>query len=131
MIDIKKIVEETDVVKQGLLKRMDEDKLDLNGIIALYKKRKQIQTQYDNKRGEQNGFNEQMSKVEKGSDEFKKLIADLKAKSEEVKALEVELKNAEAELKAKMEVLPNIPEEDVVAGGKENNEVIKMVGEKP
>jgi seryl-tRNA synthetase len=45
--------------------------------------------------------------------------------------LEVELKNAEAELKAKMEVLPNIPEEDVVAGGKENNEVIKMVGEKP
>ncbi|KKQ16067.1 MAG: Serine-tRNA ligase 2, partial [candidate division WS6 bacterium GW2011_GWF1_36_8] len=45
--------------------------------------------------------------------------------------MEVELKNAEAELKAKMEVLPNIPEEDVVAGGKENNEVIKMVGEKP
>ncbi|NTV78831.1 MAG: hypothetical protein HGA25_06790, partial [Clostridiales bacterium] len=124
MIDIKKIVEETDVVKQGLLKRMDEDKLDLNGIIALYEKRKQIQTLYDTKRGEQNGFNEQMSKVEKGSDEFKKLVTDLKAKAEEVKALEVELKNAEAELKAKMEVLPNIPEEDVVSGGKENNEVI-------
>ena len=131
MIDIKKIVEEKDIVKQGLLKRMGEDKMGLDGIVALYEKRKQIQTQYDNKRGEQNGFNEQMSKVEKGSDEFKKLIADLKAKSEEVKALEVELKNAEAELKAKMEVLPNIPEEDVVAGGKENNEVIKMVGEKP
>jgi len=131
MIDIKKIVEETEIVKQGLLKRIDSDKLDLNGIIALYEKRKQIQTQYDTKRGEQNGFNEQMSKVEKGSDEFKKLVTDLKAKAEEVKALEVELKNAEAELKAKMEVLPNIPEEDVVAGGKENNEVIKMVGEKP
>lgn len=131
MIDIKKIVEETDIVKQGLLKRMEEDKLDLNGIISLYEKRKQIQTQYDTKRGEQNGFNEQMSKVEKGSDEFTKLITDLKAKAEEVKALEVELKNAEAELKAKMEVLPNIPEEDVLAGGKENNEVIKIIGEKP
>jgi seryl-tRNA synthetase len=110
---------------------MEEDKLDLNEIIALYEKRKQIQTQYDTKRGEQNSFNEQMAKVEKGSDEFKKLISDLKAKAEEVKTLEIELKNAEAELKAKMEVLPNIPEEDVVAGGKENNEVIKMVGEKP
>ena len=131
MIDIKKIVEEKDIVKQGLLKRMGEDKMGLDGIVALYEKRKQIQTQYDNKRGEQNGFNEQMSKVEKGSDEFKKLITDLKAKAEEVKALEVELKNAEAELKAKMEVLPNIPEEDVVSGGKENNEVIKTVGEKP
>jgi seryl-tRNA synthetase len=131
MIDIKKIVEETEVVKQGLLKRMEEDKLDLNEIIALYEKRKQIQTQYDTKRGEQNSFNEQMAKVEKGSDEFKKLVSDLKAKAEEVKTLEIELKNAEAELKAKMEVLPNIPEEDVLAGGKENNEVIKMVGEKP
>ncbi len=131
MIDIKKIIEERDVVEKGLLKRMEVEKLDLKSIVDLYEKRKQLQTQYDAKRGEQNAFNEKMAKIEKGGDEFKQLVVDLKAKSEEVKNLEGELRNVEAELKQKMDVLPNIPEEDVVAGGKESNQVIKMVGEKP
>lgn len=131
MIDIKKIIEERDIVEKGLLKRMEVEKLDLKSIVDLYEKRKQLQTQYDAKRGEQNAFNEKMAKIEKGGDEFKQLVVDLKAKSEEVKNLEGELRNVEAELKQKMDVLPNIPEEDVVAGGKESNQVIKMVGEKP
>jgi seryl-tRNA synthetase len=131
MIDIKKIIDDRENIEKGLLKRVPADKLDLDTIVALYEKKKQLQSDFDAKRGEQNAFNEKMSKVEKGSDEFKELITDLKAKSQEVKDLENELKKAEDELKAKMEVLPNIPDDDVVAGEKENNKVIKMVGEKP
>ena len=131
MIDIKRIVEDTEKVREGLLKRMDADKLDLETIINLYNQRKELQTEYDVKRGEQNAFNERMAKVEKDSDEFKQLIADLKIKADEVKSVEERLKKVEADIKARMEVLPNIPDEDMVAGEKENNEVIKMVGEKP
>jgi seryl-tRNA synthetase len=72
-----------------------------------------------------------MAKVEKGSDEFINLVKDLKEKSNEVKEIEEELKEADAKLKKMLEVLPNIPDEDVIAGGKENNKVVKEVGEKP
>lgn len=131
MIDIKRIIEDREYVEKGLLKRMSPDKLNLDSIVNLYEQKKQLQTDFDSKRGEQNAFNEKMSKVEKGSGEFKDLVASLKAKSEEVKEIENKLKETEAELQAKMEVLPNIPDEDVVAGEKESNQVIKTVGEKP
>ncbi len=131
MIDIKRIIDDRENVEKGLLKRVPADKLDLDTIVALYEKKKKLQAEFDTKRGEQNAFNEQMSKAEKGSDEFKKLLADLKAKADEVKNLDIEVKKTEEELKTKMEVLPNIPDEDLLSGEKENNQVIKMVGEKP
>lgn len=131
MIDIKRIIEDRANVEKGLLKRVPAEKLDLDAIVELYEKRKQLQTLFDTKRGEQNAFNERMAKVAKGSDEFKGLIVELKAKADEVKALELDLKKAEEEFKAKIEVLPNIPDEDLLSGEKENNQVIKMVGEKP
>lgn len=131
MIDIKRIIEDRENVEKGLLKRIPADKLDLDTIISLYESRKQLQTQYDVKRGEQNAFNEKMSQIEKGSEEFKQLVIDLKAKSEEIKNLEIELRKAEEEFKSKIEVLPNIPDDDLLGGEKENNQVIKIVGEKP
>lgn len=131
MIDIKKIIEDRASVEKGLLKRVPQDKLDLDSIIKLYEQKKQLQSDFDTKRGEQNAFNEKMSKVEKNSPEFKELIANLKVKASEVKEVEGKLKEVEDELQSKMEVLPNIPEDDVVAGGKENNQVIKTVGDKP
>ncbi|MDD4382492.1 MAG: serine--tRNA ligase, partial [Candidatus Dojkabacteria bacterium] len=60
-----------------------------------------------------------------------KLLGELKKKSEELKGIEEQLRVVEAQLKEKLDILPNIPQDDVQAGGKENNEVIKEVGEKP
>jgi len=97
----------------------------------LYEDRKKLQTEFDSARAEQNSFNEKMSKIDKKGDEFKKLLEELKKKSEEVKGIEEKLRNTETELKSKVEVLPNVPDEDVVAGGKEKNEVVKEVGKKP
>ncbi len=48
-----------------------------------------------------------------------------------MKEVEEKLRLKDEELKSLLEVLPNIPEEDVVGGGKENNEIVKVVGEKP
>ncbi|KKR05709.1 MAG: Serine-tRNA ligase [candidate division WS6 bacterium GW2011_GWF2_39_15] len=131
MLDIKRIVEDKEVVKKALLKRMEEKDFNLDEITDAYDERKEKQQEYDNLRAKQKGFNDQMSKVEKGSDEFKKLIVELKNLSEEVKEAEEELREAEEELKKKLEVLPNLPDDDVVGGGKENNRVIREIGEKP
>ncbi len=72
-----------------------------------------------------------MSKTDKSSDEFTKLLADLKTLSIEVKDLESKVGNIDIQVKGLLEVLPNTPDEDVVAGEKEANQVIKTVGEKP
>jgi seryl-tRNA synthetase len=131
MIDIKQIIENREEVEKGLLKRVEPEKLKLDEIVEIYNQKKEIQAKYDTKRAEQKSYNEQMAKVEKGSDEFINLVKDLKEKSNEVKEIEEELKEADAKLKKMLEVLPNIPDEDVIAGGKENNKVVKEVGEKP
>jgi len=131
MLDIKRIVENKAEVEKGLLKRMNPEDLNLDEIISLYEKKKKLQTEFDMKRAEQNSFNERMAKEDKKSDSFRELVKKLKEKSEEVKEIESKLREADEKLVSELEVLPNIPDEDVVSGGKENNEVVKEVGKKP
>ncbi|MCK9415137.1 MAG: serine--tRNA ligase [Candidatus Dojkabacteria bacterium] len=131
MIDINRITQDSANVKKALLKRVPEEELDLDKIIELDRDRKALQTEYDQQKAEQNEYNQQMAKIEKGSDEFKQLVVRLKEKSNQTKEIEDRLKQKEEELQKLVEVLPNIPDEDVVAGGKENNETIKSWGEKP
>ncbi len=131
MIDIKKIVEDKDKVQKGLLKRLSKEEFDLDNIVQIYEKKKELQQQFDTKRSEQNQYNDKMASLEKGSEEFKELVAQLKEKATEVREIETELKETDKELVSKLEVLPNIPDEDVPAGGKESNEDVKVVGEKP
>ncbi len=131
MIDIKRIVENKEEVEKALSKRMRVGDMHLDEIIDLYNKRKKILTEYENKRAQQNSFNTKMAGIEKGSEEFKKLVSDLKVLSENVKELERNVDELTDRLTSLVEVLPNIPDDDVVAGEKEANQVIKVVGEKP
>ncbi|MGI5898242.1 MAG: serine--tRNA ligase [Candidatus Dojkabacteria bacterium] len=131
MIDIKRIIEDKEGVEKALLKRMDANTLNLDEIVTIYNSKKEAQQDYDSKRSEQNQFNEKMASIDKGSEEFKALLTELKEKANEVKEAEEKLRNLDKELVSKLEVLPNIPDDDVVAGGKEANEVVEIVGEKP
>jgi len=131
MIDIKKIVEEKELVERALLKRMQPEELDLDTIIELYNKKRDLLRKFEEKRSEQNSFNTKMSQTEKGSEEFLKLVKELKELSSEAKEYEEQLREVDQELTEKLEVLPNLPDDDVLAGGKENNTVVKTYGEKP
>lgn len=131
MIDIKRIVEQREEVEEGLLKRLNKEDLHLDEIINLYEQKKEVLKEYESKRAQQNSFNDKMAKVDKGSDEFKTLLSELKSLATEVKELEGKVNQIEEELKGLIEVLPNVPDKDLVAGGKEANQVIKTVGEKP
>ena len=130
MIDIKRIVENKEEVEKALSKRMKVEDMHLDEIIDLYNKRKEVLKEYESKRAQQNSFNSKMAGIEKGSEEFKKLVSDLKTLSQNVKELERNVDELTQKLTSLVEVLPNIPDEDVVAGEKEANQVIKVVGEK-
>jgi len=131
MIDIKRIIEQREEVEKGLSKRMKKEDMHLDEIVNLYQQKREILKEYEAKRAQQKSFNGRMSKTEKSSEEFKTLVTDLKTLSSNVKGLESKLNAIDSQLTKLMEVLPNVPDEDVVAGEKEANEVIKVVGEKP
>jgi seryl-tRNA synthetase len=131
MIDIKRIVEDADKVREGLLKRLPEEEVNLEKIIEIYEKKNELQQEFDSKRAQQNQYNDKMASLEKESEEFKELLSQLKEKAGEVKEVEAQLKETEKKLTSELEALPNIPDEDVPSGDKEKNEDVKVVGEKP
>ncbi|MBN2100828.1 serine--tRNA ligase [Candidatus Dojkabacteria bacterium] len=131
MIDIKRIVDDIQKVRDGLLKRVTEKDLNLDEILNMYEKYKKVLSAYEAKRAEQKKYNEKMASIkDKSSDGFKKSVKDLKVLSDEVKKFEVQLNETKDKLDEMVAGLPNVPEEDIVAGGKENNEVIREWGEK-
>lgn len=131
MLDIKRIVEDRENVKKALLKRMTHDDLDLDSLIKVYDEFKGKLAEFEKKRSEQNKFNEEMAKLEKGSEKFVKMVSALKAISSEVKALDKESAELKEKLDNMLAALPNIPDDEVAAGGKENNKVVREWGDKP
>lgn len=131
MIDVKLIVSDKEKVKAALLKRMDETDLDLDTIVQLYNEKKLLLADFEKLRSEQNQYNDKMSSTEKGSADFKELIALLKEKSEDVKQIQEKLRVTEEKLDDMLARLPNIPDEDVPSGGKEANQVVKENGKVP
>ena len=131
MIDIRRIIEEKESVEKGLSKRMKKEDMHLDEIVKLYEKRRELLKEFESKRAEQNSFNDKMAKMTKDSDEFKSLVTELKVLASRVKDLEGEVSDVDEDLKELIEVLPNVPDEDVVAGEKESNTVVKSVGKKP
>lgn len=123
MLDINKIRENKEEIKKTLLKRAEESELDLDGVIKLDDKRRELIKKVEGFKAERN----QYSKTKP----TKEIIKKMKKTGEGINKLDEEIRRVEAELKDKLSSLPNIPADDVLAGGKENNKVIKTFGKKP
>lgn len=123
MLDINRIRNNKEEVKQSLLKRMKEADFDLDGIIALDNKRKELLTIVEVLKAERNNNSKTKPTPE--------IIAQMKKVGEEIKLLDVQIKDTEEDLKEALSQLPNIVADDVGAGGKENNKVLRQFGKKP
>jgi seryl-tRNA synthetase len=123
MLDIKYIRENLESVRTALLKRMEADKLDLESLLLLDEERRLLIAESEALKAERN----QASK----SKPSPAIIASLKVAGEKIKDLDTRLQDLELRLQESLSSLPNIPADDVVAGGKENNEVVYTFGKKP
>jgi len=123
MLDINLLREKTDEIKQNLLKRTTEDKLDFATILKLDDERKELTARANDLKSERNKHSKTKPTPE--------VIEQMKKIGEEIKNLDEKLKNIETKLNEALAELPNIVADDVIAGGKENNKVIKTFGEKP
>jgi len=123
MLDIKYIRENETKVKEALLKRLAPEDFDLGAILALDDERKEAIKKVEELKSKRNKF----SKTKPDAD----TIARMKSLGEEIAALDQSLAKIEMAFSEKMLALPNLPADDVVAGGKENNEVIYTFGKLP
>ena len=145
MLDIRKIKENPDAVKKGLqAKEVDCDAvvdkiLDLDGQIRNLKTTTETKTAEKNKLAKENGklFGQKKGAEKKGEDTsaLDAQIAANSAKSVELdKAIEDDaaaLKTLSDEFRVAMLSLPNLPDGDLLPGGKENNQPLRYIGEKP
>ena len=131
MLDIKLIRTQPEKVKEDIRKR--ELNLDsvIDEILELDEKRRQLTAKVDEFRAEQNVVNKKIPAMKKAGEDTTAVMAEMKELAEKIKLENQELTRLEEEQKDRMLQLPNLPDEDVVAGGKEQNEAISYYLEKP
>ena len=145
MLDIKKIKENPDAVKAGLkAKEVDCDAivdkiLELDVQIRALKTSTEGKTAQKNKLAKENGklFGQKKGAEKQGQDTAQ-LDAQIEANKQESIALDAaiadeaaQLKTLSGEFRVAMLSLPNLPDEDLLPGGKENNEPLRYIGNKP
>ena len=145
MLDIRKIKENPDAVKAGLrAKEVDCDAivdkiLELDVQVRGLKTSTETKTAEKNKLAKENGklFGQKKGMEKKGEDTsaIDAIIEENKAKSiaidESIADDTAKLKDLNVEFRTAMLSLPNLPDADLLPGGKENNEPLRYVGKKP
>ena len=144
MLDIRKIKENPDAVKAGLrAKEVDCDAvvdriLELDVDIRALKTASEGRTAQKNKLAKENGkLFGQKKGMEKRGEDTSAVDAQIEANKTESIALDAaneadtaKLKELSVEFKTAMLSLPNLPDADLLPGGKENNEPLRYIGEK-
>ena len=125
------IRENPDYVKKAIQKReMNLDNV-IDEILALDEKRRELTGAVETKKAEQNAASKEIPKIKKAGGDTSEVMKKMKLLSEEVKEQNAKLAELEEAQKTKMLSLPNLPDEDVQAGGKEQNIPDHYFKEKP
>ena len=129
MLDINKIRNEKKNVEAGLAKKGWDANLDY--IIELDDERKSLLVRVESSKAEQNRLSASIPQIKKQGGDLNPIFNRVKELKDETAVEEARLKEVEELLKSKIEVLPNLPDEDLLSGEKENNRVIYEFGQKP
>lgn len=129
MLDINLLRKDPETVVKALAKRGFD--LDLTSFLEQDKERRQLIHETEELKALRNKKSAEIPKLKKAGEDTTSLLEELKQASEDIKQKEVELQALDEAQYQFMIGLPNLPHEGVVAGGKENNRVEKVYGDKP
>ena len=144
MIDIKRIKENPDAIKAGMkAKEVDCDAI-IDRILELDVQVRGLKTHTETKTAEKNKLAKENGKLfgqkkgaEKRGEDTSALEAQINANmaasvkiDEEIAEDKAKLKTLNDELMTNMLALPNMPDPDLLPGGKENNQPLRYIGEK-
>ncbi len=144
MLDIRRIKENPEAVKAGLrAKEVDCDAI-IDRILELDVQVRSLKTSTETKTAEKNKLSKENGKLfgqkkaaEKKGEDFSAIDAQIAANMAASVQIDVaiegdkkQLKELDEQLYNAMLSLPNLPDADLLPGGKENNEPLRYIGEK-
>ncbi|MBQ3929047.1 MAG: serine--tRNA ligase [Clostridia bacterium] len=131
MIDIKYLREKPDEVKERIKKReMNLDSI-VDEILAVDAEKREQLGKVEAMKAEQNAASKQIPQIKKAGGDASEIMAKMKELVAQIKEGDAVIGNLEEKQKSLLLSLPNLPDNDVCAGGKEKNEPIRYFGEKP
>ena len=129
MLDINLIKTNPEYVKNALAKKGWD--VDFTDLIAKTEKRVELLKKIENVKAEANKLSASVPMVKKAGGDIQAIFAQVKAMNAGIKEDEATLKELEAEINEFVCALPNLPDDDLVGGFKENNVEIYTFGTKP
>ena len=129
MLDLRRLRHDPDGVRASLARRLDEDALvQLDRVIALDAKRREVVTRVERLQAERNSQTEEVARRKRAKEPADELLATLKASGDAVRVLETDLRDVEALLEGHLLNIPNTVLAEVPSGGAEANAVVRHWG---
>ena len=129
MIDINRIRENPEKVKKLLAGKLWET--DFQELLSWDQEKRNLIQIVESNKAEMNKLSASVPAAKKAGEDVSLIFAKVKGIASENAANEGKLKEIEDKIQNFLAELPNIPDEDLLPGGKENNKAIKVFGEKP
>lgn len=129
MLDIKRIQANAEEVKNALAKKGCA--VDFTELLAWDAQRRARIAETERLKAERNRVSAEIPKRKKAGEDVSEIFVKMRALGEEVEKSDKEIAELESRIFDFLSVLPNLPDDDLRAGEKENNEVVRVVGKKP
>ena len=105
--------------------------VDLSAFLEKDKQRRDIIGEVEALKARRNKVSAQVPTFKKQGQDVSEILAEMKTVGDQIKVLDEQLSLIDRDQFDFLAGLPNIPADDVVPGGKENNQVVSVFGEKP
>jgi seryl-tRNA synthetase len=129
MIDINLIRKSPDLVKNAIEKRGVS--ISFNELLKNDQQVRNLKAKTDELKAEKNKVSKTIPELKKQNKDTQPVFDKMRKLGEKIEQLDSEIKKLETQIFNFVAQLPNMPDDDITAGGKENNQVIKTHLEKP
>ena len=129
MLDLNLIKNNPEFVSKALAKKGWD--VDFTETIQKMNQRVELLQKVEGLKAKRNQLSASVPQVKKAGGDVQAIFAEVKQINADMESDEKLLQQIENEIKSFVETLPNIPDEDLLPGEKENNKVVKVFGEKP
>jgi len=128
MLDLHEIRERPDEVAAALERRGADFGRQVRQIVAWDEVRREGLTEVNDLKARRNATSKRIGELKRAGDDASEIIAEMRRLGDEIDVLDERVRNAEGSIEQALVGLPNLPAEDVPAGGEEANRIVRTSG---
>ncbi len=129
MLDIKLIIENPELIKARLLKKGYD--VDFTEVINKDAQKRSLQFEIEQLKAQRNKVSAQIPALKKQGLPVEDIFAEMRALGDKIAEGDAKINELSQEIFDFIAVIPNLPDDDLLEGEKENNQVEKVYGTKP